>query len=48
MYSKGTSVKEIAEIYNTRVQQVCKLVKGQRHQRLLNIMHELYITKNHR
>ena len=34
MYSKGTSVKEIAEIYNTRTQQICKLVKGQRHQRL--------------
>ena len=34
MYSKGTSVKEIAELYNTRIQQICKLVKGQRHQRL--------------
>lgn len=34
MYSKGTSVKEIAEIYDTRIQQICKLVKGQRHQRL--------------
>lgn len=34
MYSKGTSVKEIAEVYDTRIQQICKLVKGQRHQRL--------------
>lgn len=34
MYSKGASIKEIAEIYDTRVQQICKLVKGQRHQRL--------------
>lgn len=34
MYSKGTSVKEIAELYDTRSQQICKLVKGQRHQRL--------------
>ena len=34
MYSKGTSVKEIAEIYNTRTQQICKVVKGQRHPRL--------------
>lgn len=34
MYSKGTSVKEIAELYNTRIQQICKLIKGQRHQRL--------------
>lgn len=34
MYSKGTPVKEIAEVYNTRIQQICKLVKGQRHQRL--------------
>lgn len=34
MYSKGTSVKEIAELYDTRTQQICKLVKGQRHQRL--------------
>lgn len=34
MYSKGTSVKEIAELYNTRTQQICKLVKGQRHQKL--------------
>lgn len=34
MYSKGTSVKEIAELFNTRVQQICKLVKGQRHQKL--------------
>ena len=34
MYSKGTSVKEIAEVYDTRIQQIYKLVKGQRHQRL--------------
>jgi hypothetical protein len=34
MYSKGTSVKEIAELYDTRSHQIYKLVKGQRHQRL--------------
>ena len=34
MYSKGTSIKEIAELYDTRIQQICKLVKGQRHQKL--------------
>lgn len=34
MYSKGTSVKELAELYDTRIQQICKLVKGQRHQKL--------------
>lgn len=34
MYSKGTSVKDIAELFETRVQQICKLVKGQRHQKL--------------
>lgn len=34
MYSKGTPIKEIAELYDTRIQQICKLVKGQRHQKL--------------
>lgn len=34
MYSKGTSVKEIAELFDTRIQQISKLVKGQRHQKL--------------
>lgn len=34
MYSKGTSVKEIAELFGTRIQQICKLVKGQRHKEL--------------
>ena len=34
LYSEGISVKEIASLYNTRTQQICKLVKGQRHQKL--------------
>lgn len=34
MYFKGTSVKDIAELFDTRVQQICKLVKGQRHKKL--------------
>lgn len=34
MYSKGTTIKEIAELFNTRTQQISKLVKGQRHKEL--------------
>ena len=34
MYSKGTPIKEIAEIFETRPQQITKLVRGQRHQKL--------------
>lgn len=34
MYSSGTSVKDIAELFETRTQQISKLVKGQRHQKL--------------
>lgn len=34
MYFKGTSVTDIAELFDTREQQICKLVKGQRHQKL--------------
>lgn len=34
MYYNGSSVKDIATYYNTRIQQVCKLIKGQRHKNL--------------
>lgn len=34
MYFRGTSVTDIAELFDTREQQICKLVKGQRHQKL--------------
>ena len=34
MYSCGTSVSDIAELFNTRTQQISKLVKGQRHKKL--------------
>lgn len=34
MYFSGTSIKDIAEIFETRHQQISKLVKGQRHQKL--------------
>lgn len=34
LYSKGVTVKELADLFDTRIQQICKLVKGQRHQKL--------------
>lgn len=34
MYFSGTSIKDIAELFETRPQQISKLVKGQRHQKL--------------
>ena len=42
MYSLGTSVKEIAELFDTRIQQICKLVKGQRHQKLFRQYREKF------
>ena len=34
MYSQGNSMNYIAKYFNTRKQQIAKLVKGQRHKEL--------------